>query len=119
MNRRLWKLFLRCALNLRGENPGPIKRRFGSWLLRHLPGMLTCREFEAFVYDYHEGAVSRTVRRRFETHMRLCPMCSVHFDCYLRTVALGKRICADDLLPDDMPDELVGAILLALAGAGE
>lgn len=97
------------------EEPGPFRRRMGSWLLRNLPGMLSCAEFEDFVHDYYEGALPEAVVRRFETHMKLCPMCRVHFDAYVRTVALGQRICEEDeqQLPDAMPEELVGAILRA------
>jgi len=96
------------------ENAGPTKRRLASWMLRNLPGMLTCSAFEEFVQEYYEGLLPDRVRRKFETHMQLCPMCRVHFDGYVRAVALGQRVCEDDeSLPDGMPEELVGAILLA------
>ncbi len=101
---------------IRGEGePGPLKRRLGSWMLRNFPGMLSCIEFEDFIYDYHEGSLPPDVRRRFEDHMKLCPMCRVHFESYLRTIAIGQRLCEDEeRLPEGMPEELVGAILQAL-----
>jgi hypothetical protein len=101
------------VLRLQGEKPpSPLKRKFGSWVLRNLPGMLSCAEFEEFVADYYEDEVTPDVRRKFDNHMKLCPMCRVQFDSYLRAVELGRRVCEDeDRLPESMPEELVGAIL--------
>jgi len=108
-------LLLKLLLAFRGdEEPGPRKRRLGSWLLRNAPGMLSCEEFEAFVHDYYESLLSQKSRNQFETHMRLCPMCRVHFESYVSAVALGKGVCEeDDRLPADIPEELVGAVLIA------
>ena len=107
--------YLKLLLRFRGNRePGPLKRRIGSWMLRNLPGQLTCAQFEAFVIDYHEGELPERQRAQFELHLKLCPMCAVHFDDYVRTVALGKALCEDeDRLPADMPEELVQAIVLA------
>ena len=102
------------ARMLHKENPSALEQRICGWMLRSLPGMLSCAEFEEFVYDYYEDRLSPEARRHFEMHMQLCPKCEVHFDSYVRAVALGKRVCEDDdRLPDGMPEELVGAILLA------
>lgn len=97
--------------------PGPRKKRIGSWMLRNVPGMLTCEELEDFVHDYYEGAVTERVRRRFDRHLLLCPMCRVHFASYVRAIELGQAVCEDEL-PEAMPEELVGAIRLALDGEG-
>ena len=97
-----------------GKNPGPLKKTIGSWLLRTLPGFLTCREFEDFIHDYYEESLSASIRRQFDEHLQLCPMCRIHFEDYVRTIALGKAVCENDEdLPTGMPEELVGAILLA------
>ena len=111
---------LDSLMAIRGDDePGPMKRRFGGWILRNLPGMLTCAEFESFVLDYYEGKLDSGVRRRFDRHMALCPMCGVHFESYVRAIELGQRVCEDDdQLPFGMPEELVGAILSA-ARAGD
>jgi anti-sigma factor RsiW len=99
----------------RHEDAGPAGLRMRAWLMRHLPGQLTCPEFERFVHDYHEGSLSPRQRRVFEFHMELCPMCRVYFASYLKTIELGRRICtADDALSSaEMPEELVFAILAA------
>lgn len=111
MMRDLW---LKLLLGFRGNTvPGRAKKRVGAWMLRNVPGMLTCAEFEEFVHDYHEDLLPEPARRRFDRHMLVCPMCQVHFDSYVRAVALGQAVCEDEL-PDDIPEELVGAIRLAM-----
>ena len=106
---------LRMLLHARGDGePSDAKKRIGSWMLRNVPGMLTCEELESFIHDYHAGALEKKQRSRFEMHLALCPMCQVHFDAYVRTVELGQRVCEEDELPENMPEELAGAIRLAL-----
>jgi len=34
------------------EDAGPRGLRFRGWMMRHVSGMLTCADFENFVYDY-------------------------------------------------------------------
>ncbi len=99
----------------RHEDASPTGLRFRAWLMRHVPGMLTCIEFERFVHDYHEGSLSPRERRVFDLHMELCPMCRVFFASYLKTIELGRRICATDdaSAPAELPEELVSAILAA------
>ena len=99
----------------RYEDAGPAGRRLRSWMMRNLPGQLTCMEFERFVHDYHEGSLSPRERRVFDLHMELCPMCRVHFASYVQTIELGRRICAtdDEAAPAELPEELVAAILAA------
>lgn len=99
----------------RYEDAGPTGRRLRAWMMRHVPGQLTCTEFERFVHDYQEGSLTPRERRVFEFHMELCPMCRVHFGSYLRTIELGRRVCATDdaSVPSDLPEELLAAILAA------
>ena len=99
----------------RHENASPAGLRLRAWLMRHLPGQLTCMEFERFVHDYQEGSLSPREQRAFDLHMDLCPMCWVHFAWYLQTIALGRRICAteDAAAPAELPEELAAAILAA------
>jgi len=42
-------------------------------------------------------------------------MCRVYFDWYVQTIELGIRICAcdDEKAPEELPEELVVAILEA------
>ena len=107
-------LILKLLLRFVGDQePGPRKKRVGSWILRNVPGMLTCAEVEEFVFDYYEGSLSEKQCKQFDMHLALCPMCRVHFDSYVRSVALGQLVFKEDSLPEEIPEELVGAILLA------
>ncbi len=97
------------------EDAGPRGRRLRAWMMRSIPGQLTCAELEQFVHDYQDGALSPRERRVFDFHMELCPMCRVYFASYLQTIELGKRICTtdDEAVPAEMPEELAVAILAA------
>lgn len=99
----------------RHEDAGPIGLQLRAWMMRFVPGQLTCMEFESFVIDYHEGSLSPRERETFDLHMDLCPMCRVYFATYVRTIELGKRICAADAddTAAELPADLVSAILAA------
>ena len=99
----------------RHEDAGPAGLRLRGWLMQHVPGQLTCIEFERFVHDYQEGSLSPRERRAFDLHMELCPMCRVYFASYLQTIELGRKICAtaDASVPAELPEELAAAILAA------
>ncbi len=99
----------------RHEDAGPAGLRLRAWLMQHVPGQLTCIELERFVHDYQEGSLSPRERRTFDFHMELCPMCRVYFASYLKTIELGRRICATDdaSAPAELPEELASAILAA------
>ncbi len=105
---------------LGGRGPmGPAKRWLASIFLRHFPGQITCAEFEAFILDYHEGALSARQRRVFEYHFTICPSCRVQFTAYLRTIELGRTVFAAgaEALPEEVEKELVNAILAARSGS--
>ncbi len=99
----------------RHEDAGPAGLRLRAWMMQHVPGQITCIEFERFVHDYHEGFLGPRERRAFDLHMELCPMCRVHFAAYLQTIELGRRICATDdaSAPAELPEELASLILAA------
>ena len=106
--------FLRAMMG-RHEDAGPAGLRLRAWLMRHMPGQLSCIELERFVHDYREGSLSPRERRAFDLHMELCPMCRVHFASYLQTIELGRKICATDdaSAPAELPEDLASAILAA------
>lgn len=114
---RLRKPMVKLLLRMMGrhQDAGPAGLRIRAWLMRHLPGQLTCVEFERFVHDYYEGSLSPRERRVFELHTEMCPMCRVHFASYVQTIGLGRRICAADdaSSPSELPEELVSAVLAA------
>ncbi len=103
------------AMMGRHEDAGPAGLRLRAWMMQHVPGQITCIEFERFVHDYQQGSLSSRERRAFDLHMELCPMCRVYFASYLKTIELGRRICATDdaSAPAELPEELAEAILAA------
>jgi hypothetical protein len=92
-----------------------VRRRVKAVMLRRLPGMITCAEFELFVVDHYEGELSARQRRLFERHMALCPRCRVDWERYCKAVALGRSLFAAEGRDDPAPvdEDLVAAVLAA------
>ena len=84
----------------------------GGWYLREAPWMITCREFNDFVFDYTEGLLTDRQLLLFERHMRVCPMCRNFLKTYIAGYKAGKASCADSDLevPNEVPQELLDAI---------
>ena len=84
-------------------------------MLRHMPMMITCREFEDFILAYLEGELPERQRRQFDLHIRLCRECRDYLAAYRLSTELAKRAFKDpdEPLPKDVPDDLVKAILAA------
>ena len=78
---------------------------------------MTCRELVDFLMAYLDDELDAAQRGAFEQHVEACPPCIAYLETYRRTVELGRSICDDpDLdgpVPEDVPDELVAAILAA------
>jgi anti-sigma factor RsiW len=76
---------------------------------------VTCREFTEFLMRYLDGELPPDERARFDAHLARCPDCRGYLRNYEEAVRLGKRACAEehDAVGDDVPEELVQAILAA------
>jgi anti-sigma factor RsiW len=76
---------------------------------------VTCREFADFMMDYLSGEIAPESRIRFDDHLAHCSNCEKYLRGYEETVRLGKRAFEDEraTLPDDVPQQLVDAILAA------
>jgi anti-sigma factor (TIGR02949 family) len=83
------------------------------------PGVdaLTCRDLIEFLRAYLDGELPSELRRRFEDHLDACPPCLHYLDSYRETVSLAGEASgacgAGEALPEDVPEELVRAILAA------
>ena len=65
-----------------------------------------------FLMAYLDEELSPEQRRVFDEHLEQCPPCVVYLDTYREATALGRSVCAnDDPVPDEVPEELVQAIL--------
>jgi len=83
--------------------------------------MITCREIVEFLMDYLNGDLPRTQRATFKLHLLLCKPCRAYLRSYQDTVRLARDASThleDDPALQDVPEELVQAILAARA-AGE
>lgn len=92
--------------------PG-IRRRLKGMMLKHVHYMITCQEFEAFILGYLDGELSARQRRIFEWHLRICRECREYLAAYRAAMAAGRAVLPspDDPVPDDVPEDLVKAVL--------
>lgn len=99
--------YLRLDVLLRPLTP------IGGWYLRTSSHMITCREFNDFIYDYVDKTLSEKQTVLFERHMRICPMCRNFLKTYIATYkAAGQILPFDDMVvPDEVPQDLIDAIL--------
>jgi len=97
-----------------GKKPGMIRRVKGA-ILKHMHRMITCKEFEDFVLSYLDDELPKQQRALFELHMRLCRECREYLAAYQRTIEIGREAfkSADETLPEDVPEDLIKAILEA------
>ncbi len=77
--------------------------------------MTTCRDLADFLMDYLDGELPEVQRDEFERHLHACPPCVAYLETYKQTVRLGKSVCQgpDEPVPDDVPEQLVRAVLAA------
>jgi anti-sigma factor RsiW len=73
---------------------------------------LTCRELIEFLGQYVDAELPADERARFDAHLARCPDCASYLESYRETIRAGRRACeADAPVPDDVPQEIVAAIL--------
>ena len=74
---------------------------------------MTCREFVEFLMIYLSGELSESELAGFEEHLAACPNCVAYLESYKETIKLGKAVFdySDTPVPQDVPEELVQAIL--------
>lgn len=85
---------------------------FTSWYMRVSPRMITCKEFNAFIFDYSECLLTEKQVKLFDRHMRLCPICRTFMETYVATYKAGKAFFpySDEELPQSVPEDLLVAI---------
>ena len=80
-----------------------------------MPLMMTCGEVEDVLFDYVEGNLSGYALFKFEFHIKACRECRDYLAAYKKSITLGNEILgpANAPAPDDLPEDLVSAILAA------
>jgi anti-sigma factor RsiW len=76
---------------------------------------VTCRDFVDFLIEYFSGELAEAERTEFEGHLAECPACVTYLDTYRKTIQLLKAVYVhpEDPVPDEVPEDLVRAILAA------
>ena len=72
---------------------------------------ITCREMLTFLAEYLSGALPPARREAFDEHLSRCPECVAYVNNYQAIVGLAKR--ASEPLPDEVPEDLVRALVAA------
>lgn len=94
------------------QRPRPARKRA---LHKFIPGLINCVQFEEFMMNYFEGTLPPARRMSFNAHLKVCRECRDYLAAYKQTIELGKAAFEnrDGPLPDDVPEDLVQAILAA------
>jgi anti-sigma factor RsiW len=76
---------------------------------------MTCREVVEFLAEYLAGELSPAQHKVFTEHLDACPECVAYLKGYEEAIRLGKAAFSDpdESVSDDVPEELVQAILAA------
>lgn len=84
-------------------------------MLKRLPHMITCTEFEEFVVSYLDNDMPPRQKSKFDWHIRLCRECRDYLAAYQRARELGIEMLSgsNDSVPEDVPEDLIEAILAA------
>jgi len=98
----------RMEFGLLRKAMGPL----ASWYVRVSPRMISCREFNDFIFDYTEGLLTDEQVILFERHMKFCPMCRNYLKTYIAAYKTGKAFFpySDRDVPDTVPADLLDAI---------
>ena len=78
---------------------------------------MTCKQVSEFLADYLEGTLPWRRKMSFKVHLLLCRHCRRYLASYAATVQLTKSLGRPvELVAEQIPEELVRAILNARAG---
>jgi anti-sigma factor (TIGR02949 family) len=79
---------------------------------------ISCREALDFLAAYLDGELTTGVRETFERHLARCPACVEYLESYRETIRLGREARdLDDAAPEEVPEELIEAILASKRSA--
>ena len=71
---------------------------------------LPCTEIIGFLADYLDGELPPERKSEFDRHLAVCPSCIAYLETYKETIRMAK---ASELQVDDVPEELIRAIIAA------
>lgn len=99
------------------ERPKSVMRRMRGMMFK-LPMMITCEEFEDFILAHLEDELPKRQEAVFQLHLKMCRECREYLEAYRTSIELAKdAYTLDDAdLPDEVPEDLVKAVLAARDG---
>ena len=78
---------------------------------------MSCNDVASVLDTHRTARLAPAERAKIDAHLAACPDCVHYLDSYKTTITLGKSICdpedADAPVPDDVPEELVQAVIAA------
>jgi hypothetical protein len=80
-------------------------------MTQYVPGMLTCKEIDSFLYDFHEGQLSAMENLKFKVHLSMCRECKTYVQGYRNAIRVSKVGSKTVESIDKIPEELVQVIL--------
>ena len=75
--------------------------------------LLTCQEVLDYLTEYLDGTLPPGEHVRMEEHLAVCPDCVAYLKNFQATIAISRRACAEDPALNQVPEDLVQAILAA------
>ena len=95
-----------------------IKRWMKGQMMKRIHGMITCREFEAFVLAYIDGDLTQNQLTIFNLHLKMCRECREYLAAYQCTMELTRATAlrTETFDSSEVPEDLVKAILAAKVG---
>lgn len=80
-------------------------------MTQYVPGMLTCKEVDNFLYDFHEGQLPYAEKIKFKLHLSMCTECKAYVQGYKNAIRVSQDgfIKANPI--ENVPEELIEVIL--------
>jgi Putative zinc-finger len=66
----------------------------------------TCKEITDLIFGYLNDTLSRSVKRDFQRHLRVCPDCVNFLNTYKKTVATSRSLRSEEI-PANVRDNIL------------
>ena len=71
--------------------------------VKHLLGIGDCMRTHRLLFEYAQGELDETTRRKLDAHLADCPGCLKFVESYRQTIATTRQCCRH---PVEIPPEL-------------
>jgi predicted anti-sigma-YlaC factor YlaD len=84
-------------------------------MTKYVPGMLTCKEVDSFLYDFHQGKLTYVEKIKFTLHLSMCRECQAYVQSYKNTIRMSQSAFIRQDPVEKIPEELIDVILKSRA----